>query len=278
MAAIIDSWRQHRRLWFIFLGIVLFLPPLAFLPQLAGEANMCGAICPRLFFIPSAKGVWAGWARGVQSAWFGVMLLGTILAVTFFCGRWWCSHLCPVGGSAELVSRGVPARLKVNFAFLPAPAFRYGYFSIYLAGGLLGIGSIACKFCNFRVIPFLAGAPFVPAYRTYLFTGMGLAGLLVILLTGFLARGGRGYCNLLCPIGALDGAINRLGARFGFTRRVRTDRARCIGCGSCVEACMVWALSHEGERAQPERDQFSCMSCRECEKVCPQGAISYGRS
>lgn len=277
MAAITEFMGRHRRTLFIALGLLLFLPPLSLLPQLAGEVNMCGAVCPRMFFILSPKGIWAGLIKGVQNAWFGVALVGLILSATFFFGRLWCSHLCPIGGATELVSRATPSRLKLDYSFLPAPAFRYGYFAIYAVGGLLGIGSIACKFCNFRIIPFLAGAPFVPAFRTYLFTGMGMAGVAVILLTGFLARGGRGYCNLLCPVGALDGLSNWLGGKFRFNRRMRTDETRCHGCGQCVSVCPVWALRDEGKGRPPVRDQLACLSCRECTQACPQGAISYGR-
>lgn len=278
MAAITEVMRRHQRTLFILLGLVFFLPPLSLLPQVAGEVNMCGAVCPRMFFILSKQGLWSGLVKGIQSAWFGVALVGLILTMTFFFGRLWCSHLCPIGGATELVSRAMPSRLKLDYSFLPAPAFRYGYFFIYLAGSLLGIGSIACKFCNFRVIPFLAGAPFVPAYRTYLFTGIGLSGVLVILLTGFLAKGGRGYCNLLCPVGALDGISNWLGEKFAFARRMATDHSRCNGCGRCVTVCPVWALRKAGTGCRPPlRDQLSCLACRECARVCSQKAISYGR-
>lgn len=267
---------SRGRVFTILAGMLLFLSPFALLPQLAGEVNMCGAVCPRMFFILPAGGLAAGFGRAFAAAWFGVALVGLILAVTFLLGRLWCGRFCPIGGSAELVSRAVPERLKLNFAGLHAPAFRYAYLFIFVAGAWLGIGGIACKLCNFRVIPFLFGAPFVPGYQTYLLSSAGLAGLLTVCLTGFLAKGGRAYCNLLCPVGALDGIMNHLGAKLPFTSKVRTDLDRCNGCGACVGSCMVWALEVGGDH-KIRRDQTSCMSCKECVGSCPQEAIRYGR-
>lgn len=265
-----------RRYIFMLLGILLFLPPLSVIPQAAGEVNMCGAVCPRMFFILSPKGIWSGLVNGIQSMWFGTALVGAIFLVTLFFGRLWCSHVCPIGGTTEFINKGVPKKLKINFSFIQAPAFRYGFLFIYIAGALIGIGAIACKLCNFRIIPFMIGSPFVPAYRTYLATSMGLAGLATIGVSGFLAKGGRGYCNLLCPIGAMDSVINFLGAKLGISKRMNTDYSKCDNCGSCVDSCMVWALTQE--KGQVKRDPLSCMSCGECERVCPNGAISYGKN
>jgi ferredoxin len=291
------------------LGMILFLTPLSLIPQLAGEPNLCGKVCPRLFMIiPADKGIWAGFAANVTAMWFGASMVGVILLVTFFFGRLWCSHLCPVGGFTEFAGKLVPRRLKINYSGINAPAFRYGYFAVFTAGSFVGIGSIACRLCNFRVIPFLLGAPFNPAYAAYIASSMGLAGLLTILVTGVFARGGRGYCNLLCPVGALDGLAGMLGAKAGFTKKIRTDAARCDGCGRCVEVCMVNArrISDAGagrEAVMPEAvmpiasiadmsavvkplaampiavmEDTTCMSCRECVGVCPKGAIRYGRA
>lgn len=273
MAAVIKGLRANKRYLFILLGIALFLPPLSVIPQAAGEVNMCGAVCPRMFFILPADRVLKGFSENIRAEWFGAALVGAVLTVTLFFGRLWCSHICPVGGTAELVSKGVPEGLKINFTFINAPAFRYGYFLIFVAGTFLGLGGIACKLCNFRVIPFLAGAAFVPAYRTYLSTGMGIAGLFTIALTGFFANGGRAYCNLLCPVGALDALTNRLGLRFG--RRMGIDKDRCTGCGACKKVCPTWAIAVDGRATI---DHLSCIPCGLCKKACAKKAIGYEKT
>ena len=276
MARITDSLNIKPRYILILFGILIFLPPLALIPQIAGEPNMCGKVCPRMFFILSPNGVMQDAVSNIEAMWVGAMLALTILIVTFFFGRLWCSHICPIGGFTEIVSRLLPKRLKINYSWIESPPFRYGYFAIFIAGAYAGIGSIACKLCNYRVIPFLVGSPFEPAYITYLSTSMGLAGLLTVSVTGFFAKGGRAYCNLLCPVGAVDSLVNFVSSRLGITKKVRTDESKCDGCGKCIGSCMVWALKPD-ERQKIKRDVFSCISCRECENICPKGAISYGK-
>ena len=68
----------------MIMGIALFLPPLSMISQIAGEVNMCGAVCPRMFFIVSQKGVVNGFVNNINSMWFGVALVSSILVVTIF--------------------------------------------------------------------------------------------------------------------------------------------------------------------------------------------------
>ncbi|MCB4791472.1 MAG: 4Fe-4S binding protein [Elusimicrobia bacterium] len=269
--------KNYFRYLTILTGMFLFLSPFAVIPQLAGEVNLCGAVCPRMFFILSPSGITKGLLNGISADWFGAGLVGLILTVTFFFGRLWCGRFCPIGGTSELASRLIPKKLHINYSFLNAPSFRYAYLFIFIAGALIGIGGISCKLCNFRVIPFLAGSPFVPGYRTYLMSSIGLAGIFTVSAAGFFADRGRAYCNLLCPVGALDGIMNFFSSKLGFTLKTRTDLAKCNGCGICTPSCMVWALE-VGENKKLKRDQSSCMSCGECVKVCPRKAIRYARS
>ena len=115
---------------------------------------------------------------------------------------------------------------------------------------------------------------FSKADMAYFLRTAGLINLGLLLVLGFFSKGGRAYCNLLCPVGALDAIANRLGLRFG--RRMRVSAEDCDGCGHCTAICPTWAIDVKKEVARI--DQLSCMPCRICETECPSGAISYGKA
>lgn len=262
------------RSWMMVLSLIIFLPPLSFLFQFTGESNFCGKWCPRMFFVwregMSAQDFFSGFAR----CYMGVILVSSVLVSTFFFGRYWCSHLCPIGGAIELGSRLTPRSLKINYTMIPAPSFRYGYLTVYFLSAAFGIGSLCCSYCNFAVLPRLFGAAFLNADMAYFMRTAGLINLGLVVLLGFFARGGRAYCNLICPVGAIDALSARVGATARFAKRVNVSTDQCTRCGKCAAACPTWAIDINDKAVI---DQLSCMPCRICEAACPEGAITYSK-
>lgn len=259
---------KHRNL-IMLSAVVLFLPPLSFLVQFTTDSNFCGTWCPRMFF--SWRGGMTGreFLMGFLRAYMGVILVFGVLLSTLFFGRHWCSHLCPVGGSMELASKIAPRFMKINFSGVPAAPFRYGYLSVYLIAPAIGVGSLCCNYCNFATVPRLFGAAFSQADMAYFLRTAGLINLALVVVLGFLAKGGRAYCNLLCPIGALDALSNRV----SLGRRMKVDESKCNACGLCKKVCPTWAVE---VKEKAVIDGLSCMPCRLCEKNCPKEAIVYG--
>lgn len=50
------------------------------------------------------------------------------------------------------------------------------------------------------------------------------------------------------------------------------DKNKCVGCGSCVNACPVAAIKI-GKDGKAEVDKTKCISCGTCQGICPMGAI-----
>ena len=275
---IIDNLRaipngQKFRYALMMLACAVFFAPFVFLPGLVGNSDLCGKLCIRRFYLLFPGMSPADVANQVQVASIGVYFLALILISTFFFGRMWCAYICPVGGFPELVSRGLNERWKIEYRALPQVPIRYGYFAVYvLLMPMLGIS--ACTLCNFITVPrlfesFSGGARGI----AFVISTVGLVNLGLLFLLGFFASKGRAYCQFLCPIGALDGLVNRLGATLKFTRRIRVERSRCTGCNICARNCMTGAIQMVDRIAVV--DQLSCMSCHECVDVCDWGAIDW---
>ncbi len=264
---------QKYRYTVILISSLSFLGPLAFLPQLVGNDDLCGVLCMRRFYLYFPGMTFEDFFTHVNVAFIGVIAFALILLTTFFYGRLWCSFLCPVGGLAELGSRMLNDRWKIEFRSLPQVQIRYGYFAVYLVlMPMLGIS--ACTLCNFITIPRLIEA-LQGEYRgmVYIISSVGLVNLGLLFLLGFFASRGRAYCQFLCPIGAADGLVNRLGAKFNFTHHIRVEKERCTGCNVCARACMCGAIKMVDRVAVVE--QLSCMSCHDCVDVCDWNAIEW---
>lgn len=54
------------------------------------------------------------------------------------------------------------------------------------------------------------------------------------------------------------------------------DKDTCIGCGACIDACPVNAISF-GEDGKAQIDANICISCGTCSAVCPVGAPSEAK-
>ena len=273
--------RKHliNRLAFFLLGILLFYAPFALLVRLLilVTGSPLQADCHRVCLRMPVMWAFQPWMYSTmleQPAYLlGVLVLP---ATALFFGPLFCGWLCPAGSLPEFLSRLLPDRFKLDLSgkINPAPA-RYGFLVGMLLAPFLG-GNVCCAFCNFTHMQHLVSAA----------TGnvRGLAHwasftvvtfILWLVILGVFVRGGRGWCNFLCPAGALQGLAHALGARLKFGRRMRIDEHACEGCKTCVSACPAWAISHD---RQATINSHACNTCMDCVHVCPHGAIRYQRT
>ena len=152
---------------------------------------------------------------------------------------------------------------------------RLGFFAGLLLAPFV-TDSICCALCNFNLAQVLVSSAggdlsgWTYISSTFLF-------VLVVWLVplGLLWRGGRGWCATMCPVGAVQGLVSRLGWRLPFASRVRTDAAACTGCGTCESVCSMRAVK-AGDGA-PDIQRYLCDSCLDCVAACPSKALRYGR-
>lgn len=75
----------------------------------------------------------------------------------------------------------------------------------------------------------------------------------------------RSYCRYMCPIGALQGLINRIGFW-----KLSVNQDKCVHCKKCCNQCPASLQIDTGDKVKSSE----CYSCLRCVSVCPRSAIS----
>ena len=133
--------------------------------------------------------------------------------------------------------------------------------------------NVCCSFCNFTYTQNIISAIFgdftgIAYWASFMIVGF----VLWFFILGLFTRGGRGWCNFLCPAGALQGLAHALGRWLRLGRSVQIDAHACRGCKSCASGCPTWAISTKDES---KINVHACNVCLDCTKVCSQDAIAY---
>jgi polyferredoxin len=106
---------------------------------------------------------------------------------------------------------------------------------------------------------------FAPGVESRVFVGSFWIGVFITGLVGANLIIPRFFCRVLCPLGALLGAL----ARFSLFR-INRDVHKCTDCNLCLLRC-------EGAAdPQAELRQSECFSCMNCIDDCPEDALSFG--
>jgi MauM/NapG family ferredoxin protein len=216
-----------------------------------------------------------------------LVLLGTLLL-----GRFFCSHVCPLGTLQDLAHWALgrsPARER------DYPALRRGKYLVLAAlvlAGLYGVNltfwtaplSLASRFFVLLVFPafqfLIAPVGFLLTDTTDLlgtvfpegtlvpirYTTLLFHLLLFAALGGAVALSSRFWCRYLCPSGALFALI---GKRPLVVRQVSES---CTECLRCSRNCPMGAIDNKPESATAGE----CISCQQCARVCPEGAVLFG--
>jgi len=226
----------------------------------------------------------------------GMLLSLVLLGVTVLLGRVFCSHVCPMGTTLDLLDQGLTARYRRSGRWTPEVRrrrLRWKYYGLagVLISSLAGTTvlflfdpiSLATRFYTLVIFPLggavgetgldllrpllaRAGSPLAYARigaARYTLTALTLAFVAALAALQLLDR--RFWCRYLCPLGALLALF----ARFRIVRRQVTDA--CTDCSVCRSTCMGGALSGDDTGTLAGE----CFLCRTCETACPKGAVRF---
>ncbi|MFW5721753.1 MAG: 4Fe-4S binding protein [Desulfohalobiaceae bacterium] len=237
--------------------------------------------------------LWLGAMLSLKTwvAGFGAAVV--LLCATLLLGRFFCSHICPLGTTQDLV-RPLWGGKANRHSFHPKRWRRWKYLILIgLTGAALyGLNlthwgsptALAARFYGLVVLPLVdfAAGPLKTSARSILersgsplaFAGQkealvgGLAILVLLFLTVLVLTrvSPRFWCRCLCPTGAVLALVGR---RPLIARTVSSD---CTSCGLCAAGCPMGAIPSD----RPDTvSRGECIACRRCEQVCPEGAIRF---
>lgn len=237
---------------------------------------------------------WIGWAAKIQFL-PALLALNTVVvialvALTLVCGRIYCSVICPLGVTQDIIAR---LRKKRNpYRYSPAKTWlRYAMLAVMIVALVAGVGAIAAllePYSSFgRMVSnllqpiYIAGnnclAYLAERMDSYAFYGrevwirslptfvIAVATLVIIAVLAF--RGGRTYCNTICPVGTLLGIISRHS-----WMKIHIDTEKCTGCGLCGRNCKASCIDTKNHKV----DYSRCVVCGDCIDKCNEKAISFG--
>lgn len=238
---------------------------------------------------------WLGWMARIQLLPAVLALNAAVVAalvlLTLLFGRIYCSVICPLGVMQDVISWAAGKRRRYRFSHSPAKTvLRWIVLALFLAALIGGIGSAATFIAPYSAYGRIVTHLFAPVWQwgnnllaaaaehfgSYAFyrveiwmrSGIVLATAAATLATvGWLAwRGGRTWCNTICPVGTVLGAL----ARFSLLKP-RIDTSKCNGCKLCARNCKAACIDPENHTI----DYSRCVACMDCLDTCRHGAITY---
>jgi ferredoxin len=93
-----------------------------------------------------------------------------------------------------------------------------------------------------------------------------IAAVTLVILFILAWRGGRTYCNTVCPVGTILSFL----ARFSFLK-IRFDEDKCKNCSMCSKNCKAACIDYKTHSV----DYSRCVVCGNCIDKCKFGALKY---
>ncbi len=240
---------------------------------------------------------WLGWTAKVQFIpavlAMNIVVVVALVLLTLVFGRIYCSVICPLGVMQDIISWIHGKRKKNRFTYSKEVKWlRYPVLVIFIALLIAGVGSVLALLEPYGTYGIIATNLLQPIYQwcnngiaaiaehynsygiytvdvwvksiASLVTAIALFAVIAILAW----RGGRTYCNTICPVGTLLSFVSRFSLL-----KVHIDDDKCIKCGMCTRNCKASCIDYKNGTI----DHSRCVTCGNCIDKCHKDAIYYGR-
>ena len=220
------------------------------------------------------------------------VIAGLVLLTLVF-GRVYCSVICPLGGFQDGIAWLRAHRSKKAYAFRKENKWlRYGIWVLFVVALVAGINVIVSLLAPYSSYGRIVQNLFQPVYLwgnnllawiaeragSYAFYEKEVwlrslptfivAAVTFVVIAVLAFRGGRTYCNDICPVGTTLSFFSR----FAMFRPV-IDESQCVRCHSCEHKCKAQCIEITKEHVGI--DYSRCVDCFNCIDTCPKGGIKY---
>ena len=220
------------------------------------------------------------------------VIVGLVLLTLVF-GRVYCSVICPLGVFQDAVSHlGTLGKKQPYHHKKEHPWLRYGVWVLFVVCLVVGIQVVVAFLAPYSAYGRMVQELLQPIYLwgnnllaliaervgSYAFYEkevwmrslptfiIALVTLGIIIALAF--RGGRTYCNDICPVGTTLSFFSR----FAMFRPV-IDTDKCKHCKACEHHCKASCIAIGKESAQI--DYSRCVDCFDCIGACKFDALKY---
>lgn len=238
---------------------------------------------------------WLGWMAKAQFLpavlALNAVAVVALVVITLIFGRIYCSVVCPLGVMQDIIAHIGHRGKKHPYHYSREKAVLRWIlllvFVVLLVLGLVSIASLIAPYSSYgriatnllqplwlwgnNVLAFLAERADSYAFYSKDVWLRSLPTFMIALISfaviGILAwRGGRTYCNTICPVGTVLGYLSRLSWFM-----VYLDKSKCKHCGKCESHCKSSCIDVKSGRV----DHSRCVLCGNCLDYCHFDALHY---
>jgi ferredoxin len=236
---------------------------------------------------------WFSWLAKIQFLpavmALNVVVVVALLLLTLVFGRIYCSIICPLGVFQDILARF--HRKKNHYSYSKEVRWlRYPVLVVFIIAAVAGIGSLFQLLAPYSAYGRIATMIFQPVWKfgnnvlaviaeradSYAFYSVDvwmkslpvfiIAAVTLVVLFVLAWRGGRTYCNTICPVGTILSFF----ARFSFLK-IHFDTDKCKNCSMCSKNCKAACIDYKNHTV----DYSRCVVCGNCIDSCKFGALKY---
>ena len=236
---------------------------------------------------------WLGWLAKIQFLpavmALNVVVIVALVALTLVFGRIYCSIICPLGILQDVLARLRRKKNKYSYS-QEVKWLRYPVLVIFVIALVAGVGSLFQLLAPYSAYGRIATMIFQPLWMmannvlgtiaeradSYAFYTVDvwmksmpvfIIALVTLVVLFILAwRGGRTYCNTICPVGTVLSFF----ARFSLLK-IQFDVDKCKNCSMCSKSCKAACIDYKTKTVDASR----CVVCGNCIDKCKFGALRY---